>query len=144
MATVGFDATKLPGKAQRNSGYAFCQLKALGVELAFDFHTVYRPSFGEPKDNGKAILYCIFVYPNGHKSQKIKPYEGAIPFSGEPVRTRGEALRIFGTPYETQEGDGQIDLDHWRQGDLQVTATHRSDRTISHLGLSIPYIGSRG
>lgn len=143
LATIGFDASKIPGRAQRNSGSAFCELKSCGIDLAFDFHTNYKPSFGAPKDEGKAILCCIFVYPHGRKAEKKKPYEGSIPFSSAPVRTRAEALQAFGDPYETQEDDGEIDLDHWRRDELQVTATYRGDLTIGHIGFSLPYIGRR-
>ncbi len=144
LATIGYDASKLAGQAQRNSGYAFCELKSEGLDLAFYFSTVYEPRFGAPRDGGKAILCCVSVYPNGRTSEKKKPYEEPVPFSGMPVRTRDEALRAFGDPYETQEDDGDIDLDHWSKDGLQIGASYRSDLTIDHIGFSLPSIGRRG
>lgn len=143
LAAIGFDASKIPSRAQRNSGSAFCELKSRGIDLTFYFHTQYKPSFGTPKSDGKAIFCCIFVYPHGRKSESKKPYEGPIPFAGGPVRTREEALRAFGDPSETQEDDGDIDLDHWRKDELQITATYRGDLTIGHIGFSLPYLGRK-
>lgn len=143
LMRIGFDASKMPAKTQRNQCSAFCELKSQGIDLTFYFHTQYRPCFGTPKSEGKAILCCIFVYPNGKKSEKTKPYEGSIPFSSVAVRTRDEALQAFGSPYETQEDDGEIDLDHWRRDELQITARYRIDLTIDHIGFSFPYIGRK-
>jgi hypothetical protein len=136
LATAGFDVSLMPGRAQRGGGTGHCELNALGIELAFQFHTDYKHSYGVPMDGGKAILSAIFVY--GQPAKKRKAYVGPIPFSSGPIHDRDDALREFGVPYHTEEEDGEIDWDHWMKGNVQVGAFYREDTSLKYVSFTVP------
>ncbi|MEI5681390.1 MULTISPECIES: hypothetical protein [unclassified Mesorhizobium] len=136
LATAGFDVSLMPGRAQRGGGTGHCELNSLGIELAFQFHTDYKHSFGVPKDGGKAILSAIFAYDRPGK--KRQAYVGPIPFSSGPIHDRNDALREFGDPFHTEQEDGEIDWDHWMKGDVQVGAFYREDATAKYVSFAVP------
>jgi hypothetical protein len=136
LATVGFNVTLMPGRAQRNFGTGHCELKSLGIELAFQFHTDYKSAYGMPKDEGKVIFSSIFAYIKPSKGRKA--YEGLLPFSSTPVNNRHDALREFGSPFHTEQDDGEIDWDYWMKDGVQVGAFYREDSTIKYVSFSVP------
>lgn len=136
LASLGFDVSKMPAKAQRGYGSASYELNGLGVELTFEFHTNYTQAYGPPKDGGKAILAAIFAY--DRPGTKRSAYTGAIPYTGGPIHNRTEALREFGVPFHTEQDDEEIEWDYWMKDGLQVGAFYRPDATITYISFSVP------
>jgi hypothetical protein len=140
LASVGFDVSLMPGRAQRGAGTGHCELNSLGIELAFDFHTGYKTRFGMPKDGGKAILSAIFAY--GKPNEMRAAYVGPIPFSRSPIHNRDDALREFGLPLRTEEEDGIVEWDQWVKDGVQVRTEYFDDGSLFICTYSVPFIGT--
>lgn len=136
LASVGFDVAKMPSRAQRGHGFGHFELKPLGIELAFNFHTDYKEAYGIPKDGGKAVLSGIFAYDISNKQRSA--YVGPVPFAGGPVHNRQDALREFGPPYHTEQDDEEVEWDYWMKDGMQVGAFYRTDATLKYVSFSVP------
>lgn len=137
LLSTGFDVAQMLGRVQRGHGVGHLELKPLGIELAFQFHTDYKETYGTPEDEGKAVLSGVFAYDKAKKDRKA--YNGPVPFTRGPLRNRSDALREFGVPYHTEQDDDEIDWDYWLKGGVQVGAFYRPDTTIEHLSFSVPF-----
>jgi hypothetical protein len=138
LASVGFDVALMPGRVRRGSGHGHCELPSLGLELAFDFHTVFKDWCGAPKDDGKAIFLAVFAYDRPGK--KRQAYVGPIPFSGGPIHDRHDALREFGPPVRTETEDDVVEWDQWIKDGLQVRTTYHEDGSLVSFTYSVPFI----
>ncbi|ALV07691.1 hypothetical protein [Roseateles depolymerans] len=106
----------------------FVRLVEQGVELSFVSQEYYSINYGDPRGAGPFVMSGAAYYPNG--SSKVSAYQGAAPFSKEPVRTRDEAIEAFGPPEKTDEEDGQVYWDIWNKEGLMIKADYRDDLSV--------------
>lgn len=134
----GGDMTGLTPKRFRDYGNAYVRFPEQGMELVFVPLSMYKEERGQPKGNGKYALEAVFYFPNGGDDE---PYTGVAPFSNAPIKTRADALALYGEPADSEETDGVAESDDWQKGDLQVSCAYHDDQSIANICVMPPYRG---
>lgn len=114
----------------------FVVFNEIGVTLAFVPREAFKISYCDPRGDGDYVMDGVFYFPNG--SSSVLSYKGSIPFANGPVQNRDEAISAFGSPEFTEEEDGEIYWDIWRQEGLRIKVDYRDGGAVKTVLFSIP------